>query len=180
MSNPEMRGIIPKSFEHVFRTLGSNTDPNKQFMVRCSYLEIYNEEIRDLLSKDPEKHLDLREDADHSVYVKDLTTVTVKTATDMVGLVAEKSVYLSKLPQRGPSTPPLLCCAVNLHAVTSLEPLSGAGRNAELGVVITGAGEAAAVEQVKSFGGLDEYSRQPLTFCVVGDGTPAPEQPAAA
>ena len=83
VSNPEMRGIIPKSFEHVFRTLGSNTDPNKQFMVRCSYLEIYNEEIRDLLSKDPEKHLDLREDADHSVYVKDLPTVTVKTATDM-------------------------------------------------------------------------------------------------
>jgi len=91
VSNPELRGIIPKSFEHVFRTLGSNTDSSKQFMVRCSYLEIYNEEIRDLLARDPEKHLELREDAEHTVYVKELTTITVKTAADM-----EKQLTLGK------------------------------------------------------------------------------------
>ena len=79
---PEQRGIIPKSFDQIFRTLGT-LDASKQFMVRCSYLEIYNEEIRDLLAKDPERKLDLKEDADHAVYVKDLTAVQVKSAVEM-------------------------------------------------------------------------------------------------
>jgi len=40
--------------------------------VRASYLEIYNEEIRDLLSKNPQQRLELKEHPDRGVYVKDL------------------------------------------------------------------------------------------------------------
>ena len=83
ISPPEQRGIIPKTFDHIFKHIGANTVPTKQFMVRCSYLEIYNEEIRDLLSKDPEARLELKEDADHFVYVKDLTAQVVKTSAEM-------------------------------------------------------------------------------------------------
>jgi hypothetical protein len=36
----------------------------KEFLVRASYLEIYNEDIRDLLSKSPEAKLDLKESPD--------------------------------------------------------------------------------------------------------------------
>lgn len=46
-----MRGIIPNAIEHVFEHIKANSD--KQFLVRASYLELYNEEIRDLLAKDP-------------------------------------------------------------------------------------------------------------------------------
>lgn len=43
------KGIIPRSFEDIFQTIEKH--PNKtQFLVKASYLEIYNEEIRDLLS----------------------------------------------------------------------------------------------------------------------------------
>lgn len=48
---PELRGIIPNSFSHIFDKVALSE--NKQFLVRASYLEIYNEEIRDLLSRDP-------------------------------------------------------------------------------------------------------------------------------
>ena len=41
-------------------------------------MEIYNEEIRDLLSKNPTNRLELKEDPDKGVYVKDLTAVVVK------------------------------------------------------------------------------------------------------
>jgi len=51
--------------------------------VRASYLEIYNEEIRDLLSKDPKNHLELKENMDSGVYVKDLTSFVVKNATEI-------------------------------------------------------------------------------------------------
>ncbi len=41
-----------------------------QFLVRASFIEIYNEEIRDLLSKDPMNKLELREHVDSGVYAK--------------------------------------------------------------------------------------------------------------
>jgi hypothetical protein len=46
-------------------------------------LEIYNEEIRDLLSKDPKNSLELKENIDSGVYVKDLTQFTVKNASEI-------------------------------------------------------------------------------------------------
>ena len=55
---PNLRGIIPNSFQHIFEYVAGARD--KQFLVRASYLEIYNEEIRDLLSKDPKIGLDLK------------------------------------------------------------------------------------------------------------------------
>ena len=48
-----------------------------EFLVRASYLEIYNEEVRDLLG-DARKKLDLKESPDKGVYVKDLRSVVVK------------------------------------------------------------------------------------------------------
>jgi hypothetical protein len=76
---PHLRGIIPNSFQHIFEHV-SNAQ-NAQFLVRASYLEIYNEEIRDLLSKDPKNSLDLKENIDSGVYVKDLTSVVVKNVS---------------------------------------------------------------------------------------------------
>ena len=46
---PENRGIIPNSFEHIFGSIGE-AEADKCFLVRASYFEIYNEEIRDLLN----------------------------------------------------------------------------------------------------------------------------------
>ncbi|RQM10076.1 hypothetical protein B5M09_002232, partial [Aphanomyces astaci] len=67
---PELRGIIPNSFKHIFDKIGSI--PKTQFMVYASYLEIYNEEIRDLLAADPQNRLELKENMDTGIYVKDL------------------------------------------------------------------------------------------------------------
>ena len=56
-----------------------------RFLVRVSYLEIYNEEVRDILhkpSRNPPK-LEIRERADIGVYVKDLQSFVVKNADEM-------------------------------------------------------------------------------------------------
>jgi len=78
---PHLRGIIPNSFQHIFDYVSSARD--QQFLVRASYLEIYNEEIRDLLSKDPKNSLELKENIDSGVYVKDLTSFVVKNVTEI-------------------------------------------------------------------------------------------------
>ena len=54
-----------------------------RFLVRVSYLELYNEDVRDLLSKEPLKKLEVRERADIGVYVKDLSSFVVKNADEM-------------------------------------------------------------------------------------------------
>jgi len=39
-SQPDLRGIIPASFAHIFDSISHST--SRQFLVRASYLEIYN------------------------------------------------------------------------------------------------------------------------------------------
>ncbi|ETV82641.1 hypothetical protein, variant 2 [Aphanomyces astaci] len=78
---PDQRGIIPNSFKHIFDKVAITK--KKQVLVRASYLEIYNEEIRDLLSKDPKASLDLKENVDSGVYVKNLTAQVVKDAAEI-------------------------------------------------------------------------------------------------
>ncbi|XP_039365260.1 kinesin-like protein KIF17 isoform X2 [Mauremys reevesii] len=50
---------------------------NTKFLVRVSYLEIYNEDIRDLLGADTKQKLELKEHPEKGVYVKGLSLHTV-------------------------------------------------------------------------------------------------------
>ncbi|XP_005422256.1 kinesin-like protein KIF3B [Geospiza fortis] len=79
--DPEKRGVIPNSFEHIFTHISRSQ--NQQYLVRASYLEIYQEEIRDLLSKDQSKRLELKERPDTGVFVKDLTTIVTKSVKEI-------------------------------------------------------------------------------------------------
>lgn len=82
--DPEKRGVIPNAFDHIFTHI-SRSQSDKQYLVRASYLEIYLEEIRDLL--DP-KHgstrgLELRENPESGVYVRDLTSCVCKSIKEI-------------------------------------------------------------------------------------------------
>lgn len=81
----ELRGIIPNSFEHIFDhiALGSADGSKDKYLVRASYFEIYNEEIRDLLSDTPQNSLELKESANSGVYVKGLTSTVVKSVSEI-------------------------------------------------------------------------------------------------
>ncbi|KAL1471037.1 hypothetical protein MTO96_023955 [Rhipicephalus appendiculatus] len=72
---PQQKGIIPRSFEHVFEAIAA-ADSSK-YLVHASYLEIYNEDVRDLLAEDTRKKLDLKEHPDKGVYVPGLSLVPV-------------------------------------------------------------------------------------------------------
>ena len=80
--DPKLMGIIPNSFKHIFSCI-SEAEHNQCFLVRCSYCEIYNEEIRDLLNYDPNLKLELKESQDKGIYVKNLSMETVKSIQDI-------------------------------------------------------------------------------------------------
>uniref|UniRef100_UPI0037E70004 kinesin-like protein KIF3C n=1 Tax=Semicossyphus pulcher TaxID=241346 RepID=UPI0037E70004 len=82
--DPEKRGVIPNAFDHIFTHI-SRSQSDKQYLVRASYLEIYLEEVRDLL--DPNhgsaRALELRESPDSGVYVRDLTSCVCKSIKEI-------------------------------------------------------------------------------------------------
>ncbi|XP_048406209.1 kinesin-like protein KIF3B [Stegostoma tigrinum] len=80
-TDPERRGVIPNSFEHIFTHISRSQ--NQQYLVRASYLEIYQEEIKDLLAKDQTKRLELKERPDAGVYVKDLSSFVTKNVKEI-------------------------------------------------------------------------------------------------
>ena len=49
----------------------ASNDEN-EYLIKCSYLEIYNEHIMDLLSEEKD-NLQVREDINKGVYVENLT-----------------------------------------------------------------------------------------------------------
>lgn len=79
---PELRGIIPNSFAHIFSHIASAKDDEK-FLVCVTYLEIYNEEVRDLLGNNPHQSLEVKERPDIGVFVKDLTGYVVHNADEL-------------------------------------------------------------------------------------------------
>ncbi|EDV96658.1 kinesin-like protein Klp68D [Drosophila grimshawi] len=77
--NDDLIGIIPRTFEQIW--LHINRTENFQFLVDVSYLEIYMEELRDLL-KPNSKHLEVRERGS-GVYVPNLHAINCKSVDDM-------------------------------------------------------------------------------------------------
>ncbi|XP_057865553.2 kinesin-like protein KIN-7C, mitochondrial isoform X3 [Cryptomeria japonica] len=77
-------GIIPLAIKHVFNIIQEAA--GRKFLLRVSYLEIYNEVINDLL--DPTRqNLRVREDA-QGTYVEDITTEFVTCPADVLSLIA--------------------------------------------------------------------------------------------
>lgn len=78
----ELQGLLPRSFSHIFHNI-ETTSHNTKYLVRGSFLEIYNEEIRDLLSKNPKERCELKDHPTSGVYVKDLSAFVVKGVSEM-------------------------------------------------------------------------------------------------
>ncbi|XP_026703732.1 centromere-associated protein E [Athene cunicularia] len=71
MGNEDSMGIIPKAIQHVFKVICEI--PDREFLLRVSYMEIYNETITDLLCDiRKKKPLGIREDVNRNTYVEDL------------------------------------------------------------------------------------------------------------
>lgn len=68
IDDPELMGIIPRMADEVF-DFAAQADESTEFEVKCSYVEIYLERLRDLL--DPSKdNLRVHEDPEQGVYIK--------------------------------------------------------------------------------------------------------------
>ncbi|XP_077971106.1 osmotic avoidance abnormal protein 3-like isoform X5 [Styela clava] len=83
---PTQRGIIPRAFQHIFESI--EVAENTKYLVHASYLEIYNEDIRDLLSNNIKQKLELKEHPDRGVYVKELSMHPVSNVSECETIMA--------------------------------------------------------------------------------------------
>ncbi|XP_078608781.1 kinesin-like protein KIF15 isoform X2 [Branchiostoma floridae x Branchiostoma japonicum] len=80
----ELRGVIPRSFEYLFNLISREQEKRGdavEFVTRCSFLEIYNEQIFDLLDT-ASTGLHLRENIKKGVFVDGLIEQNVTSAIE--------------------------------------------------------------------------------------------------
>lgn len=78
----ENRGIIPRVFDHLFDHIGNDT--SKKYFVWMSYVEIYNEDVFDLLRTTGQKEaLKVRESKEKTFYVEKARRVPINSLSDL-------------------------------------------------------------------------------------------------
>lgn len=84
-------GVIPLAITDIFSYIREN--PNREFLLRVSYLEIYNEKIHDLLSQSTpgvveDQDIKLREDPKRGVYATPLKEEIVQSPNQLLRVIA--------------------------------------------------------------------------------------------
>lgn len=82
-------GVIPRVIQLLFKEINKKSD--FEFTLKVSYLEIYNEEILDLLCSSREKatQINIREDPKEGIKIVGLTEKTVLVASDTVSCLEQ-------------------------------------------------------------------------------------------
>ncbi|KAK7319015.1 hypothetical protein RJT34_03724 [Clitoria ternatea] len=86
----DQQGLAPRVFERLFARINEEqikqSDKQLKYQCHCSFLEIYNEQITDLLNPN-QRNLQIREDVKTGVYVENLTEEQVFTIKDVTQLL---------------------------------------------------------------------------------------------
>jgi len=109
------KGVIPRACDHLFHTINDNEDVIEA-NVKCSFLEIYREHIRDLLKQkeDYVPSLRIRQHQKKGVYVQGLIEKYVYTPQEIIETIQEGA------QQRSTSSTALNNVSSRSHAVLTL------------------------------------------------------------
>ncbi|XP_037606171.1 centromere-associated protein E isoform X18 [Sebastes umbrosus] len=97
MGSDRFPGVIPLAVEDIFQTI--KNCPKKEFLLRVSYMEIYNETVSDLLVDSwKRKPLEVRETINKNIYVADLTEELVTSPAQALAWIrkGEKNRHYGK------------------------------------------------------------------------------------
>ncbi|KAH8117563.1 kinesin heavy chain [Phellopilus nigrolimitatus] len=87
IDHDELKGIIPRITEQIFSSI-VESDPHLEYLVKVSYMEIYLERIRDLLSPQND-NLQIHEEKNKGVYVKNLSDYYVSSAKEVYEIMRQ-------------------------------------------------------------------------------------------
>jgi len=88
MGEDDVQGLIPLTVSDLFAKIKAATSAETKFLVAVSYLEIYNEVVKDLLNPS-NKQLKIREHPDIGIYVEGLAELVVKDETGVKQILGQ-------------------------------------------------------------------------------------------
>ncbi|CAM6019631.1 unnamed protein product [Sphagnum balticum] len=167
----EDRGITPRIFEQLFSRIQQeerdNVDKHLRYQCRCSFLEIYNEQITDLLEPSL-KNLMIREDTKTGVYVESLTEEYVSSMGDVAHLLvrglANRTVGSTSMNNESSRSHSVLTFVIESHSKSVAEGVSSV-RSSRMNLVDLAGSErqkrtGAAGERLKEAGNINKSLSQ--------------------
>jgi len=141
--NGAMRGIIPRAVEQILTQADILRSQKWQFTMAASFLEIYNENLRDLLislsnqsaTKTKAKKLSIKRDIHGKSYVDGLTKIKIDTKDPVVGMEQLENVMVAATRSRSVASTKMNSQSSRSHSVFILH-LQGV--NEENGTVVEG------------------------------------------
>lgn len=157
--NGVMRGIIPRAVEQILNQVGVMSNQRWQFTMSASFLEIYNEELKDLLfgmsstpltrkerretssarpsssSSSTTTKLAIKRDIKGKIYVDGLTKVKIVTSDTLEGMKQLEEVMITAARSRSVASTKMNSQSSRSHSVFMLHLR---GVNQENGTVVQG------------------------------------------
>ncbi|TRY92738.1 hypothetical protein DNTS_024825 [Danionella cerebrum] len=136
MGSEHNPGVIPLAMADVFKTIKSC--PKKEFLLRVSYMEIYNETVTDLLCDSwKRKPLEIREGNYKNVYVADLTEELVTSPEQALTWITkgEKNRHYGKTKMNQRSSRSHTIFRMILESRERSDPASG--ENADGAIIVS-------------------------------------------
>ncbi|KAI5629562.1 centromere-associated protein E isoform X2 [Silurus asotus] len=136
MGSEHNPGVIPLAMADVFHTI--KNCPKKEFLLRVSYMEIYNETVTDLLCDSwKRKPLEIREGNYKNVYVADLTEELVTTPEQALAWIrkGEKNRHYGKTKMNQRSSRSHTIFRMILESRERSDPVSG--ENADGAIIVS-------------------------------------------
>jgi len=118
----DLKGIIPRCFDHIMNIILAASE--MKYMVRCSFIEIYNEEIFDLLKMEKNRpKLELRHSPSTGFFIKDMTQILVNSREEMMKVlrIGNKNKKMGETAMNANSSRSHTLMIVNVESVESLE-----------------------------------------------------------
>eukprot|EP00164_Ancoracysta_twista_P001449 GFYU01001889.1.p1 GENE.GFYU01001889.1~~GFYU01001889.1.p1 ORF type:complete len:697 (-),score=145.93 GFYU01001889.1:152-2242(-) len=149
LMNPAERGIMPRILETIFdRKQKAGSQLKYEFS--CSYIEVYKEQLNDLLSK-AKKNIKIRENKTQGMYITDATEVHVRSIEEVMHVfrvgARNRKIAGTKMNDRSTRGHSIFI----LH-VKSLDPLEGKTRRGQLYLV-----DLAGSEKVAKTGATGDH-----------------------
>ncbi|XP_060754646.1 centromere-associated protein E isoform X3 [Neoarius graeffei] len=133
MGSEHNPGVIPLAMADVFHTI--KNCPKKEFLLRVSYMEIYNETVTDLLCDSwKRKPLEIREGNYKNVYVADLTEELVTSPNQALAWIqkGEKNRHYGKTKMNQRSSRSHTIFRMILESRERSDPASGENRDSAI------------------------------------------------
>ncbi|KAG2984734.1 hypothetical protein PC119_g20322 [Phytophthora cactorum] len=89
------RGLIPRAMETIFEEMARIDPTEYDVSLTASFIEIYQEKLRDLLLPNSSRPLRLREDSDHEVYVEGASEIAISSVTSGMAVLSRGNAQRS-------------------------------------------------------------------------------------